>query len=43
MTTMIHLGVRVLDLMFAAGLIGTVFVLLMTGWEDLLTLLGKEK
>ena len=43
MTPIIHFGVRLLDLMFAAGLIGTVFVLIMTGWEDLLTILGKEK
>jgi hypothetical protein len=35
--------VRVLDIIFAAGLIGTVFVLLMTGWEDVLTMLGKAK
>ena len=42
MTTLIHFGVRVLDLLFAAGLIGTVAVLLMTGWEDALTMMGRS-
>lgn len=41
MTSLIHFGVRVLDLIFAAGLIGTVVVLIMTGFEDMVTIFGK--
>jgi hypothetical protein len=42
MTTLIHFGVRVLDIIFAVGLVGSVFVLILTGIEDLFTIFGKS-
>jgi hypothetical protein len=41
MRLLIELGVRALDFIFAAGLIGTVVVLIMTGIEDTMTIFGR--
>ncbi len=42
MQALIHLGVRILEAIFAIGLVGTVFVLILTGIEDLETLLERK-
>ena len=42
MTSLIHFGVRLLDIIFAIGLIGSVLVLILTGIEDLFTIFGKS-
>ena len=43
MTFLITIAIRFLETIFALGLIGSVFVLVLTMFEDFQELFGKEK
>ena len=43
MSVLVTIGIRTLEVMFAAGWIGTVIVLLLTAVEDVETLLEKDE
>jgi len=43
MNVLAIIGIRTLEVMFAAGWFGTVIVLLLTGIEDVETLLEKDE
>ncbi len=43
MTLLATIGIRALEVMFAAGWFGTVIVLMLTGIEDVETLLEKDE
>jgi len=43
MSLLATIGIRLLEVMFAAGWFGTVIVLMLTGIEDVETLLEKDE
>jgi hypothetical protein len=43
MNLLMTIGIRILEAMFVAGWFGTVIVLLLTGVEDVETLIEKDK
>ena len=43
MNVLAILGIRILEVMFAAGWLGTLIVLMLTGIEDVETLLEKDE
>jgi len=43
MDTLVTIGVRMLEFMFAAGVLGSCIVLILSAIEDVETLLGSEE